>query len=180
MSDDEILTAVHDALTGELKMAEHDDDRICDLCGEEIKQGERSKWGIYGYKVLDKHCFNATKACSRALCGKTDMRRSLEVMQENEPLKFKNLMISLRTQGKNQRKPGQAASAIECVEILVSEQTKSRNHKQLLFTKRQYMSWKKLNEEMASAEAKQAWEDDKTDDDVYQEKNKKGGTDNSM
>lgn len=173
-SDDdmEVLAALQTGLAdavGDAFAAER-----CELCGKTIAPGELSKWPMMGMRVLDKQCFNALHACSRVLAGNRDLKRALDATRESEPLKFRNMILGLRTNTKRSRTKHSLAAAFECFETLASEQSRARTQKQLLFNKRQYIAWKKLNEGATDESAARQWKDDKADSSVYQEMNKKG------
>ena len=172
-SDDEILGLVTQAV-GSAGVDQGDvEPEQCELCKVSVPDGQLSNWPMMGYKVLDKGCFNALKALYRALQGKPALRRALEKMQEQEHFKFQSLVISLKTPERNKKRSNKLTAAIECIDILASEHSKRRKYSTLLFTKRQWVAWHKLHEDMTKEEAEQFWQEEKHNPDTYQEQNRK-------
>ena len=143
-SDDdmEVLSTLQAAIDsrGACEAAEAE---VCELCGKEIQPGNRSKHRVWGMSLLDKPCFNSLHSVFRMLADRPKLRAQLEVMRRESPAKFAGVMLRLRTDRKNSRSRGSLQNTLGCLEILASERTKARTEKQLLFTKTQYIAWKK-------------------------------------
>ena len=147
----------------------------CDFCNKMIAVDDKATYSIMGYKGLHKKCAAALQSLHRIMqkTGNEQLRAQVDAARANEPLKFASIVNSLIAE-KGQRSYLVRLSTGVFLEEMVSEESKSRDEKSVLFTNRQYVAWKMQNEGVSQQEALDMWAEDKLNVDVYKEPNKKG------
>ena len=79
------------------------------------------------------------RSVSRTMNLRPELRPPLEWMRQNEPTKFRSVVMSLRYCQERRLSKHDAQSAIQCFEVLSSDISGARTAKQV-FTERQYVA----------------------------------------
>ena len=163
-SDDEVLTAVRgamDAVVTEPSGEFQESDRYhCEICNNPIPPGQSSKWGKFGFSILDRGLFNALHCFQRATGKDANLQKKVRTLIIDEPLKFRNMVLKLVAPPR-QRKRAQVLSTLELVSVMIEERSKVRKQKQLLMNRRQFIAWHCMHEGFSKEEAADRWLEDK-------------------
>ena len=173
---DEDLDVLQEIKSSIAPQVSEDEDDTCEQCGKLLSDcGEKSKWPKFGMKILGKPCFNALHSIERQLDPEPEVKRKFLELRTKNPIKFDAVVAALRTKKKFSRQRVALKEQLHLVSILCEEDSKSRNTRFLLFTRRQWCAWHKIHVGLERKKALKKWTAAKLNVKIHKEISKVSG-----
>ena len=144
------------------------------MCKVPVPTSSKSACTRFGFRNLHKACYNALQALARVTKdkGETGMQKDVEETLREDPERFRDMALALRTDRSRSRRLTSLQDVKEYIKTMAATRTISRNKKQLLLTKRQWVCWQRHNNGYGQAKALELWKAAKLDCKVHKEMNK--------